>query len=225
MHTLNDISCMKEKLVKGLDYEMTCKGTDGMSVEYAGQVVDMIKDLAQAEKDCMEACYYKSVVGAMDDYGFDNEHAIEEYGRMGYDTRRYSSGRYAPKGAGHYSPVHGRSGYTMPPATHIPPYMMDNSYPHEYRMGYPSNGENSGNRSGYPMDSQTYGRSMQDYKNSKRYYTETKDPNEREKMDRHAKDHVTETVGTFKEIWEDATPDLKRDMKNQLSRLVAEMQV
>lgn len=212
MHTLNDISCMKTDLIRALESEIACKGIKGVDTREAGQVVDMIKDLAQAEKDCMEACYYKSVVGAMDDYGFENEHQIEEYGRMGYDTRRYASGRYAPKGAGHYSPVHGRSGFTMPPATHIPMHMMDNSAPHEYRMGY-------------PMEGQTYGRSMHDYKNSKRYYTETKDPNEREKMDRHAKDHVSETVGTFREIWEDASPDLKREMKGQLSKLVAEMQI
>lgn len=215
MHTLNDISCMKEKLVRGLDYDMMCKGTDNMNVAVTGQIVDMIKDLAQAEKDCMEACYYKTVVGAMDDYGFENEHEIEEYGRMGYDTRRYSSGRYAPKGAGHYSPVHGRSGFTMPPATHIPPYMMNGDYSHEHRMGYPNGGgENYG-----------YGRPMNDYKSAKRYYTETKDPKEKEKMDHHAKEHVMETIGTFKEIWEDATPDLKRDMKGHLSKLVAEMQV
>lgn len=212
MHTLNDISCMKEKLVRSLDYEMMCKGFQGMNANEVGQVVDMIKDLAQAEKDCMEACYYKSVVGAMDDYGFENEGEIEEYGRMGYDTRRYSSGRYAPKGAGHYSPVHGRRGYTMPPAGHIPSYMMDNSAPHEHRMGY-------------PMQDNGYGRSMDNYKNAKRYYTKTKDPHMREEMDQHALDHVNETIYTFKEIWQDADTNLKKDMKGQLSKLVAEMQI
>lgn len=212
MHTMNDISCMKETLVRGLDYEMMCKGTDNMSVEKTGQIVDMIKDLAQAEKDCMKKCYYETVIGAMHGQGFENEGQIEDYGRMGYDNRRYSNGRYAPKGSGHYSPVHGRSGYTMPPAGHIPNIMMDpTSY--EHRMGYPSD------------HGATYGRFMHDYKNSKRYYTETKDPNEREKMDRHAKDHISETVGTFREIWEDADPELKRDMKGQLSKLVAEMQI
>lgn len=212
MHTLNDISCMKTDLIKGLDYEMMCKGLDHMDVEKTGQVVDMIKDLAQAEKDCMKACYYKTVVGAMDDYGFENEGEIEEYGRMGYDTRRYASGRYAPKGAGHYSPVHGRSGFTMPPATHIPPYMMNNSAPHEYRMGYPA-----------PKGA--YGHNMDSYRDAKRYYTETKDPHKREEMDQHAKDHVNEAVYTFKEIWEDANPELKKTMKGQLSKLLAEMQI
>ena len=213
MHTLNDISCMKETLVRGLDYEMTCLGTSNMNLEKTGQVVDMIKDLAQAEKDCMEACYYKSIVGAMDDYGFENEHEIEEYGRMGYDTRRYSSGRYAPKGAGHYSPVHGRSGYTpMTMKGNIPPYMMNNSEPHEYRMGYPA-----------PKGA--YGHNMENYRDAKRYYTETRDMHHKEAMDQHAKDHVNETIYTFKEIWEDADPTLKKDMKGQLSKLVAEMQI
>lgn len=213
MHTLNDISCIKENLVRGLDYDMMCKGTDNMNVETTGKIVDMIKDLAQAEKDCMEACYYKTVVGAMDDYGFENEIEIEAEGRMGYDTRRYSNGRYAPKGAGHYSPVHGRSGYTPMP-THMPPYMMNNSNPHEYRMGYPNTTPRG-----------AYGHSMDNYKNAKRYYTETKDPHHKEQMNQHAKDHVNETIYTFKEIWDDADPELKRDMKGQLSKLVAEMQI
>lgn len=204
MHTLNDISCMKENLVRGLDYEMMCKGTDNMNVDTTGKIVDMIKDLAQAEKDCMEACYYKTVVGAMDEHGFENEHEIEEYGRMEYDTRRYSNGRYAPKGAGHYSPVRG---YT-PMAMGRMPQQED----HDFRMGYPA-----------PRGA--YGHSMDNYKNAKRYYTETKDPHKREEMTQHAKDHVNETIYTFKEIWDDADVDLKRDMKSQLSKLVAEMQV
>lgn len=211
MHnTLNDIACMKDTLIRGLDYELMSKGFHGTSTAEAGQIVDMIKDLAQAEKDCMEACYYKSVVGAMDDYGFENEHEIEDYGRMGYDTRRYSNGRYAPKGAGHYSPVHGYTPMHM--NGHIPSQMMDNSSPHEYRMGYPA-----------PKGA--YGHSMDNYKNAKRYYTETKDPNKRHEMDQHAKDHVNEAIFTFKEIWGDADPELKRDMKGQLSKLVAEMQI
>lgn len=204
MHTLNDISCMKENLIRGLDYEMMCKGTDNMNVDTTGKIVDMIKDLAQAEKDCMEACYYKTVVGAMDEHGFENEHEIEEYGRMGYDTRRYSNGRYAPKGAGHYSPVHGYTPMTM---NHMPTYKD-----HDFRMGYPA-----------PRGA--YGHSMDNYKNAKRYYTETKDPHKKEEMDQHAKDHVNETIYTFKEIWDDADVNLKRDMKGQLSKLVAEMQV
>ena len=212
MHSLNDISCMKENLVRGLDYDMMCKGTDHMDVDVTGKIVDMIKDLAQAEKDCMEKCYYETVVGAMVDHGFDNEHEIEKYGRMGYDTRRYSNGRYAPKGAGHYSPV--RGGYTPMTMDRMPPYMMnqDEMSPHEYRMGYPA-----------PRGA--YGHSMDNYKNAKHYYTETKDPHKKEEMDQHAKDHVNETIYTFKEIWEDADPNLKRDMKGQLSKLVAEMQI
>lgn len=210
MHTLNDISSMKDRLVKGLDYEMTCKGTNDVGVEYAGQIIDMIKDLAQAEKDCVKACYYKTVIGAMDEYGFENEEEIEDYGRMGYDTRRYSNGRYAPKGAGHYSPVHGYTPMHM--NGHIPSQMMNNTAPNEHRMGYPA-----------PRGA--YGHSMDNYKDAKRYYTETKDPHRKEEMNQHAMDHVNEAIFSFKEIWNDADTNLKRDIKDQLTRLVAEMQV
>lgn len=32
----------------------------------AGLIIDMIKDLAEAEKDCAKACYYKTVVAAVE---------------------------------------------------------------------------------------------------------------------------------------------------------------
>lgn len=59
-------------------------------VHILGEYVDMIKDLAEAEKECHEACYYESVVSAMDEYG-DNP-------RMGYDPKRNAMGEYAPMG-------------------------------------------------------------------------------------------------------------------------------
>lgn len=210
MYTLNDISEMKTGLVESLNYEMRCEGYNKMDICRIGQIVDMIKDLAQAEKDCKEGCYYEAVVDAMYDYGFEGEFEIEAEGRMGYDTRRYSSGRYAPKGKGHYSPVHG---YTPNMPTHIPPYMMDNSTPDHM------------NRMGYPMDGGHNGQAMNNYRTSKRYYTETKDHNEKSKMDHYAKEHMNESVASFKEIWHDADPELKKDMKKQLSGLLAEMQV
>lgn len=215
MHTLNDISCMKTNLVESLEYEMRCCGTDNMDICKTGQIVDMIKDLAKVEKDCMEKCYYEHVIHAMND--FEGEIEIEAEGRMGYDTRRYSSGRYAPKGKGHYSPVYG---YT--------PMHMG----HEDRMGYPMSqtGPDKHMAMGrmgyipdYMMDESRH--PIDEYAMSKRHYTETKDPNEKMKMDHYAKAHADETVESFKEIWNDASPEAKKDIKGKLSKLVAEMQV
>lgn len=218
MHTLNDISCIKTDIIEELKHEIRCKGFDNINPYELGQYVDMVKDLSKSEKDCWEKCYYEAVVEAMHDYGFEGEFEIEAEGRMGYDNRRYSNGHYAPKGRGHYSPVHG---YT--------PMHMG----HEYRMGYPTSQTGTTKRATmsrmgympeYMMDD-THGNHFDDYRMSKRHYTETKDPNEKMKMDHFAKAHTDETVDSIKEIWYDASPETKKDIKSKLSKLVAEMQV
>lgn len=88
---------MKERLVDAAKMELD-KGIDNVNTEELGEVVDMIKDLS-------EACYYCSIVEAM-----------EESESYGYDRWRYASGRFAPKGRGTY-------GYT--PERMIPDSMMD----------------------------------------------------------------------------------------------------
>ena len=92
---------MKDELISQvkpmISQGVFCEGVDGMAV---GQVVDMIKDLCEAEKDIHKACYYKTVVEAMDDAEENKEDFVEMMGkaaimaafngedndRMGYDT-------------------------------------------------------------------------------------------------------------------------------------------
>ena len=81
----------------------------------AGKVIDMIKDLAEAEEKGWKACYYKTII--------DDMYSYDQNDRMGYDNWRYSSGRFAPKGKGHYS------GFTAPYVSMPEPIMTD-------RMGY-----------------------------------------------------------------------------------------
>ena len=80
---------MKEKLIQEAMDRM--QSMDGGSIEQMGQIIDMIKDLAEAEKSCLEADYYESVVEAMEEGG----------GRYGYD------------GGGSSDGSRGRSGYRM----------------------------------------------------------------------------------------------------------------
>lgn len=109
---MEDLTEIKNKLIhwtKGeLDKEGMCSSPQ--EIEIMGEVVDMIKDLAEAEEKCWKACYYKEIVYAMDE--------AEEYDRDGYNPRRYASGRYAPSGRGHM-------GYTpgMPSDHMSGPYM------------------------------------------------------------------------------------------------------
>lgn len=154
---------MIEKLTEGtlqaIECNQLCVGKYPI-----GDVVDMIKDLCDAE-------YHAHIVKAMEEAKEDEEEEEnyllkrmkEEYGdeegeRKYYDNYRYMrSGRFAPKGRGTYDP-RGRSrrmGY-------MPPMMMDMPWEDEYdlmddaylRAGYSGNtrgenyGRNSGNRSG-----------------------------------------------------------------------------
>lgn len=70
-----------------------------------GEIIDVVKDLAQVHKYCWEALYFESVVKAMEEEHEMDEEMTERYG---YNPNRYpSSGRYASKGHGT------RMGYPM----------------------------------------------------------------------------------------------------------------
>lgn len=99
------ICSMMEKLTEWSKCELD-KGKDCVDTKEMGEVIDMIKDLAEAEEKCIKAAYYKTIAKAMKE---------EEMGRMGYDNWRTSSGRFANKGTGMYRPEQsGRRGYPMP---------------------------------------------------------------------------------------------------------------
>lgn len=86
-----------------------------VDVEEFDAVFDAIKDLAEAKCHCWQAKYYEKACEGMErgermgyapsrwNYAQDNEPYYEP---MGYNPRRYQSGRYAPAGDGR------RMGYT-----------------------------------------------------------------------------------------------------------------
>lgn len=102
-----------EKIVKMATAELE-KGAENIDTHEMYEVADIIKDLAEAKKDTVEACYKMTIAEAMeenaDSYGeeWDEDGLIQ---RKGYNTRRYANGQYAPKGRGSYV---GRRGYTEP---------------------------------------------------------------------------------------------------------------
>lgn len=122
MKKLEDVSEMKHQLIEAAKAQFA-QGVECVDTEEMGEVVDMIKDLASAEKSCMEAAYYELVCEAMQ--GDD---------AAGYDRWRYSSGRFAPKGRGSVR------GY-------LPPY-MDGDTLEAKPMGY-DNGRTRSNGSTY----------------------------------------------------------------------------
>lgn len=175
---------------------------DTTNIQSMGEVIDMIKDLAEAEEKCWKACYYKSIVEAMDEekrYGGD---------RAGYDHWRYSSGRYAPKGRGHYS-----AGYT-PTYDDMDWGKTDWDFTNP-RMGYTTTGRGgapSGMRHGYDR-----------YRNARMGYHESGSAEDKKEMNDAAKEHMEEMSESMRDIWQDADPSLKKELKSSLMSLIGEM--
>lgn len=230
-HDSYDKICeIKADLIENLKSEIKMAGFDKMDTDETGQIIDMIKDLAEAEKSHMEMCYYKKIVEAMEE---SEEEDDERHDRMGYNSRHYANGRFAPKGRGT------RMGY-------IPDMMMQYPYIYGYvndpdfednmrnrRMSYQPSGagnrSQSGSKMGYgdwdwdPDDDPKQSREYNEYKRAKRHYTETKSPADKQQMDEHAMKHMNQAMDSFREMWKDADPTMRKRMKADLTALVGEM--
>lgn len=93
MHLMDkNLICIKDSLISCLKSEVD-RGTKELDTEETGKVADIIKDITQAQKCCMEAMYYETVIEAMrngeDDY-------YDEYeGKRGYSESKRMS-RHKP---------------------------------------------------------------------------------------------------------------------------------
>lgn len=174
-YKMTEICELKDRLISCAQAEFA-KGLDNVSTKEAGEVIDMIKDLAQTEKYCREANYYRLVSETM------------ENSRYGYSPNRKLKGKYRP--------------------------YMDEGFEHEEER-YPR----------FREEDQRYGRAYNDWKESRRYYTQTNSPRYREDMDAHAAEHIGDTLATIREIWKNADPELRKRMKSDFTTLVNEMNV
>lgn len=88
--TLADICEMKEELTEFVMGQIS-DGLHGVDTDELGKAVDMIKDLADAEKLAHEACYYKKVTEAMGDHDHDDDDEHHDpYSKFREARRRYS---------------------------------------------------------------------------------------------------------------------------------------
>lgn len=195
---IKKISEIKEKLICCLENELNTRSIHEVDTNEAGQVIDMIKDLAEAEKECCEAIYYDTVVKAMESY--ENEENGDE--RMGYNTNRLSNGRFTTSGRG-------RRGF-HPMISQYPEHELRDPEIHE-RMGYTGNVD------------YRYGKAYNDYDAAKKYYTKSNSPEHKTEMNRHAMEHVNDTVISIQEMWKDADPELRKRIKEHLTKLIADM--
>lgn len=227
MHKLEDLCDIKECLI-----QWAKEHKEDPCIDTYGQVIDMIKDLYEAEKDCYKAWYYAMAAKDIGDRSNDEESYAE--GRMGYDHYRYSSGRFAPKGHGHYS-----AGYTPNRAGNMNTNngsrqnMRAGMMPEEMRRddiwedrpyGYPRTQMTTKmtGRYGYPMDEQ-HGRAYNEFNDARRHYHESKDPTAKKEMDEHAMHHMQEVIMTSKDIYKDASPEMQKKLKSEFSKMVADL--
>ena len=196
------------------------KGSDKVDTEEFGEVVDMIKDLTEAEKNKWQSCYYKAVVDAMEnaDYGsdYDWQGMIDEdrsgygrSGRMGYNRTRDSRGRYA-YGNGN------RMGYDQ---------MMEDPRYIEYadgRMGYSNGAYGGGRRNQYSSSGNMgsrYGYSHDEYM-EKKHAMKGNDPETMKKRTNMINEHMDDMYEMFKEEVQDLTPEEKQMWKAKLNRII-----
>lgn len=230
---VEDLCGLKEKLMCSFKEELN-KGIQNVSAAEAGQVTDMIKDLAEAEEKCWKACYYKQIVEAMhEEKEMRKKMPMDQ--RMGYDNWRYSSGRFAPTGRGHYDPA----GYTpmedgqipsYADGMHMEPWMDRNMMGYSDGRGGSGDGRSSGgnqNRSSssdgrYGYTPSMRGMRYENYTKARRGY-ESGDPKAKEHMDTATREYVVDAAESIREMWKDADPNLRKEIKNRLTALAGEM--
>lgn len=129
-HIHETIECLAEY---GKELVKAGTGSEEVNLEATGEIIDMIKDLSEAE-------YYSRISKAMEEAEKEDEEEAkrimremkEEYGdeegeRRFYDNYRYANGRFAPKGRGTR-----RRGY-VEPTYHMSPDMYREHDPEWYR--------------------------------------------------------------------------------------------
>jgi hypothetical protein len=57
---------MKNKFLNQAEKELAERGPERIDVNRMGEIIDMVKDLAEAEESCWKAAYYRKVTEAME---------------------------------------------------------------------------------------------------------------------------------------------------------------
>ena len=219
MH-IKHIHCMIEKLAECAKCEIENKGIENVDTKEMGEVVDILKNLCEAE-------YYAKISKAMDEseYGedYDWKGAYDEHERKGYRGQpRDSRGRYMSRR---------RMGYTEPPYYHMmPDYDMD-GMEHMRDLDKDTLGKMYYTEP-MRMRDMNYSRDAKEGRSGmmRKSYMETKEMHkdnspeskqmkmkELEKYTKELAEDVTEMIG-------DASPEEKSMLKQKLSALVQKIQ-
>lgn len=210
--TLEKICTLLDIMTDGLK-SATNQGLNNLDTHEAGQVADIIKDLSEAkknltdaEKNEWESCYYASIVKAMKDA---DERGDEE-DRYGYIPREaYRMGK------------RGMQRDRIKRWVRDPDTFEDEMYD---RAGYtPGRKMSRDDRSSDNSSDERYGKPYREYIDSRRHYSESKSQADKDMMEMYANEHLMDVMGSVREIYKTADPDMRKRMKSDLTKLVGEM--
>lgn len=210
--TLEKICTLLDIMTDGLK-SATNQGLNNLDTHEAGQVADIIKDLSEAkknltdaEKNEWESCYYASIVKAMKDA---DERGDEE-DRYGYIPREAS--RMGKRGV---------QRDRIKRWVRDPDTFEDEMYD---RAGYtPGRKMSRDDRSSDNSSDERYGKPYREYIDSRRHYSESKSQADKDMMEMYANEHLMDVMGSVREIYKTADPDMRKRMKSDLTKLVGEM--
>lgn len=210
--TLEKICTLLDIMTDGLK-NATNQGLNNLDTHEAGQVADIIKDLSEAkknltdaEKNEWESCYYASIVKAMKDA---DERGDEE-DRYGYIPREAS--RMGKRGM---------QRDRIKRWVRDPDTFEDEMYD---RAGYtPGRKMSRDDRSSDNSSDERYGKPYREYIDSRRHYSESKSQADKDMMEMYANEHLMDVMGSVREIYKTADPDMRKRMKSDLTKLVGEM--
>ena len=214
-----ELDAIGERLVGAVKHEVD-KGLENVDTKELGEVIDMIKDLAEAKEKIVKGCYYKQIMEAMEESEYGEEYDEDgpmESGRRGYrGQRRDSRGRYMSR----------RSYEEMMPMDHERmEHMRDMDRDEMHRMYYSETGGNSGG--GYSSGSMSGGRDYREGRSGlqRRSYMEAKEmhkgntSDDKQKKMRELEAYMTELGGDITEMITDATSEEKNMLKTKLQTL------
>ncbi len=213
MHKM--IECLTGKALAELD-----KGIENVDTKEMGEVVDMIKDLNEAEYRAVIVKSMKEVDEEQKEYDKELLRVLkdeygEEGGRRYYDEYRYkTTGRFAPKGRGT------RKGYEEPPYYHMPVNYNDMEYMRDMDK---SQGKMYYSEPIAPHVSES------NYDRAKRHYTETKEmhkantPDDKEHKMKALDGYIKELGGDITQLIGDMTAEERNLMRTKLSTLVSKL--
>lgn len=90
----------KDQILEKMQQTIDERGIERMDVAEVGKLADAVKDMAEAEKACWEAEYYRTVTEAMEDgsMGYEDGMGYAQGGQQGGNGSGYGRGRGGRRG-------------------------------------------------------------------------------------------------------------------------------